>query len=814
MKSINKPTETPLQQQYKALKAENPEAILFFRLGDFYEMFYEDAVLCSKILGLTLTARHKNTENTMPMCGFPHHQSEEYMATLVNMGYSVAFAEQIESTEKTMMKREITHIITPSTLLEGTHLEDTERYLVALYRDKTGYAIAVSEPTTGEFRTTYMHNYDAFIAEIHRLAPREILIHSDIFNDDKLINALPKCPIKLRNALSEAQQYQLLSTLLPPEPEKVLGTEGFLATINASSMILQYLSELSKNTPLALQKLVRYSPEQAVVLDKQTLSHLEIFVPLRADDKNMTLWDALEPCITALGKRKRRELMLRPSRNKSVLESRYMIIETLLKRSKSLETLIDRLQNVYDMERLLTKIMLRRATSRDIKTLQISINACFEVLTALPTSLINSVYILPTEVINTLQMLHNHIVMSLLDELPKGIHEGNMFRIGTDKELDKLIDIEQNGAQWLINYEAQVRLETGITTLKIKDTGAFGYAIEVSKSQVNKVPTEWKRKQTLVNAERYITDELSAFEADYSTCTAKKNALEEQLFHTLREYIMQHRDAINTLCSTISDIDTYQSLARTALLYNWSKPIITDTEGVLDIIDGKHPVVAKWSPEVFIPNSLHMHTKTSFQLITGPNMAGKSTYLRQSAIIIYLAQIGSYVPCKQCTYALTDRIFTRLGASDSVASGRSTFYTEMSEVVSILYAATKDSFLVLDEVGRGTSTFDGLSLAASLIEHLCNNLKARTLFATHYHELIKLVDTLPNAVNKHVSATFDGEKLIFHHRVKDGGAEESFGIGVAKMAGMPLDIVSRASQILNDLEHQKALISPQINLFS
>jgi DNA mismatch repair protein MutS len=805
---------TPVQRQYWELKKQNPDAILFFRLGDFYEMFFEDAQLSSRLLGIVLTARHKGSENEMPMCGFPYHAHEEYLEKLVDLGYKVAIAEQKEDPETKVISREVMRVVTPGTSLEqGNLVPEENSFLVAIDRDKKNYALAYSDISTGDFRTAFFEDEISFFDELYRLSPREILIPSDIFEDELFCKKLPRTHTTPRKKLKTESAKNILTTHFRVKNLSVFGIEKIELLLSVSASILSYLEETQKADLSHVATLVRYSTNDTMQLDTQTFRHLEVFQPFQNDENQATLWSVFEKSFTAMGARKLYGWLAAPLLSSEKINERLESVEELQNNNDLSRTLTQGFKSVADLERILARLVTGRGNARDLAFLRDS----FSLFPVMKDVCANGTSLLireKSESFSNLSDLIPTLQNSLVDSPPLEITAGGMFAQGYNEELDELREMAKNAEEWLANFLNEQKRASGISNLRIKFSKNFGFCLEVSQGQKDNVPESWVRRQTLVNAERFTTPELAQYEEKVLSAETKAFELEHRLFHKLREEVLTFAPHIQNVAKAIAEVDALLTLSRTASKWRWNKPSIVENSSVLEIEKGRHPVVEKISTERFIANDLEMDTESSrFHLITGPNMSGKSTFLRQNAILILLAQIGSFVPAKKMETGIFDRIFTRVGASDNLAGGKSTFFVEMSETARILRCATEHSFVILDEIGRGTSTFDGISLAWAITEFLHNKAKAKVLFATHFHELVDLIEDLPSAQNFHVSATQNEDGITFLHRIAKGGVSDSFGIDVAENAGVPKSVIDDAKNVLARLEAEN-LLSGKENLFS
>ncbi len=807
---------TPVQRQYWELKKQNPEAILFFRLGDFYEMFFDDARLCARILGITLTARHKGTENEMPMCGMPYHSHKAYLETLVSQGYKVAIAEQVE-TEPGKIHRKVVRIVTPGTSQEENLNPDQNNFLVGIIRKKTKpkgtktYAIAVSDLSTGEFRTSYFTDEILFFDELYKLNPREILCESELFSDQEFCSKLPKTLITPRSQITEKSARLLLQEHFGLPDLTSFGLEKLEDQIEVSALVLHYLTETQKTDLQHIQKITPYSTDIFMHLDQQTFRHLEVFSPIYSEEKSATFISIFEKAHTAMGSRKVHQWIAQPLRDLSRLNQRLSGVRDLIDNYDLLSKLSAQFRHIADLERLLGRICTGQGNPRDLASLRSSLAILPEITETLSLA---SAEILTDkkDCFKGFERLFSTLSTQLVDNPPVDITTGGIIRDGFDARLDELRLLSGKAKTWLDQYLAEQKEKTGINTLRVKFSKNFGFCLEVSKGQIDKAPESWTRRQTLVNAERFLTPELAKYEDKVLSAETEAYALEHQLFLDLRALVVQQVYPIQQLAKAIARIDALLVFARTAQKHQWHQPVLTE-EGDFSIVEGRHPVVEKVSTETFIANNCYLSSRSALHLITGPNMAGKSTYLRQNALIILLGQMGCFVPAKKASWGLVDRIFTRVGASDNLAGGKSTFFVEMTETAHILNAATDKSFVILDEIGRGTSTFDGISLAWAIVEFLHDTIKCKTLFATHYHELTELVNDLPCAGNYHIAVSQNKKGIIFLRKIKKGGVSDSFGIEVAKLAGLPKKVIQQARSVLDRLESEN-LLTGKPNLFN
>ncbi len=804
---------TPVQRQYLELKKQNSDAILFFRLGDFYEMFFDDAKLCARILGITLTSRHKGTENEMPMCGMPYHSHKEYLETLISQGYKVAIAEQFEDDEG-KITRKIARIVTPGTSQEESLAPDKNNFLIGIIgniENKT-FAIAVSDLSTGDFKTSFFENEILFFDEIYKLNPREILLESELFDDQLFCSKLPKCLLTPREKIAKKSAKKLLQEHFKLPNLESFGLEKLTDQIEASALVLKYLGDTQKTELSHIQKIIPYTIDEFMHLDSQTFRHLEIFEPIYQEENASTFISIFEKPLTAMGGRLLRQWVAQPLKNILKIQKRLGGVRGFIENYDLKLGLTEALKSIFDIERILGRICTGSGNPRDLAFLRDSLLVLPEIKSLLKNTKIE---ILESQIDNFIgfEDLAKQLQKQIVESPPTEITVGGIIRDGVSKELDELRQLSKNAKDWLDNYLIEQKKITGITTLRVKFSKNFGFCLEVSKGQINKASENWTRRQTLVNAERFTTPELAQYENKVLSAQSQAYELEHQIFLDLREQVVLKVYEIQQLAKSIAIIDTLLSFSRTAEKWNWAEPFISENNREFKILDGRHPVVEKVSTETFIANNLQMSEKSYFHLITGPNMAGKSTYLRQNALIILLGQMGSFIPAKKGEWAVFDRIFTRVGASDNLSGGKSTFFVEMLETAHILNMATEKSFVILDEIGRGTSTFDGISLAWAIVEFLHDKIKCKTLFATHYHELTELGEDLKKANNYHISVSQNEDGIIFLRKIRKGGISDSFGIEVAKLAGVPKEVIENAREVLNRLESEN-LLTGKPNLFN
>ena len=799
---------TPMMQQYLDMKEKYPGMILFFRLGDFYEMFFDDAKLVSQELELTLTGKDCGMKERAPMCGVPHHAADQYINRLVERGYNVAICEQMEdpALAKGIVKRDVIRIVTPGTITDQSALEERKNnYLLCVHFDsKNAAGLAFVDVSTGEFFTYEVKPADKKLAdEIARIAPSEILC-SDVERLRLLagtwtasVTSYPESAFKTASAKQALLEHFHAYSL------DVFGLEGMRLAIGASGALMRYLGDTQKNALEHITRVQLYTPSRFMTLDATARRNLELTEGIRSHNKRGTLLGLLDHTATAMGGRMLRSFIEQPLAQKQEIDARLDAVAALKDAHMITASLHDELRGVYDIERLMGRISYHSINARDCLALCTSLSripSIRELLADVHSAQLDAIY----ETLEPLTDVTELLEKAINPDAPLAITEGDIIRDGFNEELDKLRRASTDGKQWLSDLEAKEREETGIKHLKINYNRVFGYYIEVTKSYYELVPYRYTRKQTLANAERYTTPELHELEEQIMGAQERAVRLEQALFAQVREFLSERIERIQDIATALNTLDALISLSIAATQYNYVRPQITE-DGAMEIEDGRHPVVENGmhAAEQFVPNSTKMDLDENRMLIiTGPNMAGKSTYMRQVALITLMAHMGSFVPASSATIPLTDRIFTRVGASDDLASGQSTFMVEMTEMAHILLNATRHSLIILDEIGRGTSTFDGLSIAWAVVEYIADEKKigAKTLFATHYHELSELEGRLPGVVNYRVSVKEHGEAVSFLRKIERGGADKSCGSQVAHLAGLPRPVVVRAHEILSRLE--------------
>ena len=809
---------TPMMQQYLQIKEQNQDAILFFRLGDFYEMFGADAKTASRELDLTLTSRDKSkdkpAEERMPMCGVPYHAADAYIARLIAKGYKVAICEQTEdpAQAKGLVKRDIIRVVTPGTVIDSACLDEgRSNFCAGIYLDDDYAAVCVCDITTGKAHATTFSGGERvkqLINELGRFTPAEAVVNETAFFDEMLHSFLQdKLNCHLEKLPSGRFQMEASERLI----RRQFGDDALHrlprdnpAVFLALGALLSYLHETQKTDLSHVDDLEYYRRGQFMELDLTARRNLELTETLRSKEKKGSLLWVLDKTKTAMGGRMMRSWLERPLLSVTEIDRRSAAVAALAENTMAREELILALQGISDMERLVGRIVYGTAGGRDLVSLRTAMERLPQVKAQLSCFDKGRLHQLNEE-LDDLNDLAALIGQTLVDEPPFSVREGEMIREGFDGEVDRLRSILHGGKDVIVRMEAAEKEKTGIRTLKIGYNKVFGYYIEVSNSFKDQVPESYIRKQTLVNGERYITQELKDLEHDILSASDRVTALEYQLFTDLRLHIAAQAARVQQAAALVAELDALCSLAAVAVKNNYCCPVV-DESGVIEIHDGRHPVVEQMRRDsMFVPNDTYMGAKDDrVAIITGPNMAGKSTYMRQVALIVLMAQIGSFVPARAARIGVVDRIFTRIGASDDLSAGQSTFMVEMTEVSDILKSATADSLLILDEIGRGTSTFDGMSIARAVLEYCADpkKLGAKTLFATHYHELTALEGELPGVRNYNIAVRTRGEDIIFLRKIISGGADRSYGIEVAKLAGLPRQVLTRARHILQELEDE------------
>jgi DNA mismatch repair protein MutS len=838
---------TPLMRQYAAVKKDHPTALLFFRLGDFYELFFDDAIVASKELQITLTSRNKEKGISVPMCGVPHHAAEGYIGKLIRKGFKVAICEQMEDARRAkkqmgtkLVRREVTRVVTPGTAADSSLGSEENNFLAALAQTGDRVGFAALDLSTGEFRATEFSGEGALRRvqeELEQLRPKELLYGSaaplfepktfepktfDSKTSDSKTGRSPTPQPRSANATcteTPLDDWIFAADHAIPLLENhfgVLSLEGFglsgrTAAAAAAGAILYYVRSTQRGSLTHVDRIGWYERQNCLVLDAVTVRNLELIEPLFAGtDAGVTLFRSIDAAVTPMGKRLLRAWLLRPSLDLSEINARLDAVEAGVKDTIAREELRRALDGVFDLERLLSRVTLETANPRDVLALAASLAKIPAIKAAAGRLAAQRLKTLHAS-LDELGDLRGRIEKTIVAEPPLTFADGGVIAPSVDRDLDELRELSRNSKQVLAQIEQRERGRTGITSLKVKFNSIFGYYIEVSKPNLHLVPQDYERKQTLVGAERFTTPELKEYEAKILDAQEKIVEIERRLFTELRTAIAAEAKRIRQTALALAEVDVLASLAHVAALRNYCRPqFVTPREGEageLEIIEGRHPVIEQQEmaggSERYVPNDLYLNASThTILLVTGPNMGGKSTYLRQTALIVILAQMGAFVPARSARLSVVDRVFTRIGASDNLARGRSTFMVEMTETAAILHTATARSLILLDEVGRGTSTYDGLAIAWAAIEYLHARVRAKTLFATHYFELTELAEQLAGVKNYHVSVKETGGGIVFLRKVEPGAADRSYGIEVAKLAGLPNEVITRAREVL--AEHESA----------
>lgn len=784
---------TPMMQQYLKIKSQYQDCLLFFRLGDFYEMFFEDAKEASRVLEITLTKRDAKKENPIPMCGVPYHSANSYIETLINNGYKVAICEQMEDPKQTkgMVKREVVRVVTPGTVMEqGGMDENQNNYILSFIKQDSNYALSYCDISTGELKATQIEDEDTLINEIVTINPNEIVVNQEIDENLKKQIYLTTETITIRESISDAIY----------EVNQLTNNHMYLAT----QLLLDYVYHTQKRDLSHLETAITYAAVDFMKMDYYAKRNLELTESIRLKSKKGTLLWLMDETKTPMGARRLKQWIDRPLINKERIEERLSIVESFMNHFIERDTLRGYLNQVYDIERLVGRVSYGNVNARDLIQLKHSISEIPNI-----KSLLESMNDVASNQFSSLEPLEDLLQVledSLIEEPPISIKDGGLFKQGFSKQLDEYLEASKNGKDWLAQLQAKERERTGIKSLKISFNKVFGYFIEITRANLQGFePSKfgYHRKQTLSNAERFITDELKEKEDIILGAEDKAVDLEYQLFVRLREHIKTYTERLQKQAKIISELDCLQSFAEIAQKYNYVKPEFSDNK-TLSLENSRHPVVERvMDYNDYVPNDCKLDKDNFIYLITGPNMSGKSTYMRQVAIISIMAQMGAYVPCNKAELPIFDQIFTRIGAADDLVSGKSTFMVEMLEAQKALTYATEDSLIIFDEIGRGTSTYDGLALAQAMIEYVAQTSHAKTLFSTHYHELTTLDQELPSLKNVHVAADEYQGELIFLHKVKDGAVDDSYGIQVAKLANLPDEVINRAQVILDAFEQSQ-----------
>ena len=805
--------ETPMMKQYKEIKKDYEDSILFYRLGDFYEMFFQDAVTASKELGLTLTKRNKEKGVDVPLAGIPYHSAGPYISKLINKGYKVAICEQVEDPKKAkgIVKREVIRIITPGTVIDTEYLDDKKNnYLLGIKIKDNICGLSYVDITTGEFVTTEIKSSEIIfkvVGEINKINPKEILLESSTY--DKYFREIKKY------FFDDSLKFNKLIDIKNPEKYikdyfGIISLESFgmlekKLSISASALVLDYINELQKGNELPISKIVYKDSEEIMELNFNTQKNLEIINNYRDKSSVGTLIWVLDQCMTSMGSRLLKVFTKNPLLNIEQIKARQRDVGYFVEKTLIREDLRNSLKDIYDIERIIGKLILGNENGKDLVALKVSIKNSFEISKILEN---DQIFNIDKE---KLLRIYTWIDKAIVEDPPFSIREGNFIKEGFNQELDELRAISKDGKSYIEKIERRERERTEIKGLKIGYNKVFGYYIEVSRSNDHRVPEEYIRKQTLSNAERYIIPDLKEYEEKVLNAKEKIETIEYNLFKKLTEEIKKYKNILQDLSYKVAYLDVVSNFAYIGIQNGYIKPEIHQGNSI-EIIGGRHPVVEKLIPVGdYVKNSVVFDENRNVIILTGPNMSGKSTYMKQIALIVIMAHIGSYVPADYARISLVDKVFTRIGASDDLLSGQSTFMLEMSEVANILNTATDKSFIILDEIGRGTSTFDGISIATAITEYIHEKIGAKTIFATHYHELTQLESTLSKIENYRIEVSEAGNEIVFLREIVKGGADKSYGIEVAKLAGLPKMVLDRSKDILQKLEDRKELIEDKID---
>lgn len=800
---------TPMIRQYKEIKDRYKDSILFFRLGDFYEMFFEDAVAASQVLNIVLTSRDAGKNERIPMCGVPFHSASVYINKLISEGYRVAICEQVEeaNVSKSLVKREVVKVITPGTVLDEDILESkNNNYLFSLYQEGQMFGFAFVEISTGEFNISQVEGKENIKNEIARIKPSECLFNKNL---DVSIKDNIKTNSKLSHELSEDSFEKCKEVLFEflershSEPNNFY--DNYLYAVKAAGVIVDYMNNTLMTDFNNISEINIYDPSYYMILDTTTINNLELLG--KSDKKDeYSLLKTLDYTSTAMGGRLLKNVITQPLIEKEKITERLNAVEEFLKDNTGRYELKKILKKLFDLKRLISKLTYGTSNAKDLLALKKSLNVLpniKEMLTNYKSKVTRNIQ----EEIETLPEITSLLEKSINDEPPNSLKDGNLIREGFDDQIDQLREIKNKGRNWMVSFEKKEKERTNIKSLKIGYNKVFGYYIEITKANLHLIPENYIRKQTLVNAERFITPELKEYENEITNAEEKLKELEYNVFLQVKNEVCKVSESIQNTASNIAYLDVLLSFAEASHLNNYNRPNISE-DNKIEIIQGRHPVVEFYSRELFVPNDAYFDKNEHRTLIiTGPNMAGKSTYLRQIAIICIMFQIGLFVPAKKANIGIVDRIFTRIGATDNLAEGESTFMVEMNEVANIVNNATSKSLVILDEVGRGTSTYDGLSLAWAITEYIHTKIGCKCIVATHYHELTELENYFNGIVNYNVAVKEKGEKVIFLKQIVSGKSDKSYGIYVAKLAGLPQEILTRANNLLKELDSNSNIVT-------
>ena len=807
---------TPLMKQYNEIKKDYEDSILFFRLGDFYEMFFEDAVKASKELGLTLTSRNKEKDANVPLAGVPYHSASSYITKLVSKGYKVAICEQVEDPKsaKGIVKREVVKVVTPGTVIDVDSLDSkSNNYLLSIREADGKIGIAYIDITTGEFKVTEIEkekDYSKLFNELNKIEPKEILLLDSFYEDvrEQIDDYVQKNQASVSIVGKTRDGNKFLMDYFGVISLESYGIKDKKAVIGAAAMALDYAQTMQLENELTVEKIEFLNTSNYAEINSITRKNLELTKNQREKTVYGSLLWVLDRCKTSMGTRLLKRYINNPLLNVKEIEKRQQDVQYFIDNILIREDLKEKLDNVYDLERLLGKIIFGNENGKDLLALKNTLKSSIEIMNILKETNF-------FEEINVKKLYDVYVLIdeSIDEDAPFTVREGGMIKRGYNQELDEIHQIMNSGKDFLLEIEQREKEATGIKNMKIKYNKVFGYFIEVTKSNLDLVPETYTRKQTLANAERFITPELKKYEDTIINSKAKISDLEYYLFKEISAQVKDERNILTNLAEKLAYLDVIVSFATIAIENDYVKPEMLENSDILEIVEGRHPVVEKLiGRSDFIANSTKLKEKERFVVLTGPNMSGKSTYMKQVALISIMAQVGSYVPAKEAKLSIVDKYLTRIGASDDILSGQSTFMVEMSEVSNILNNATEKSLIILDEVGRGTSTFDGVSIATAISIYIHNEIKAKTIFATHYHELTDLENKFDDIVNYRIEVNEKDGKVMFLRNIVKGGADKSYGIEVAKLAGLPKEILKESKKILKRLEQKKELIEKTVNV--
>ncbi len=808
---------TPMMKQYYEIKDNYPDSIVFFRMGDFYEMFEEDAETASDELDITLTTRDKDEDDPIPMAGVPYHSVESYLQRLINNGYTVAIAEQTQDPSETtgIVDREVMRVVTPGTVIDEGMIEGARNNFLMCIHGEEKYGIAAVDVSTGDFFVTEVEDKSDMLSELLRYEPTECILPKSKYEDEDFLSELEQEHEMMIHTHKSEAFYTAKDNLLDhfgTDSLSPLGLEGKDDAVKAAGAALDYLKETQKRAMDNIRRLRFYSPDRYMTLDATTLKNLEIFRSLRDRSKEGTLLNILDDTVTAMGSRKMRNWLQQPLLDVDRIERRLDAVEVLNESIFLRDDLRDELDGLYDLERLISRVVYGNADARDLLAIEDALSKIKPVKEMLKENISEeeneeekSKLGEVEERIDSLTDIREKIDSAIVEDPPATIKEGGIIKDGFDEELDELKRKAKEGKEWINSLEERERERTGIDKLKVGYNKVHGYYLEVPKSKTDNVPENYSRKQTLKNAERYYTEELKEKEEEIISSEEKMEAYEYELFKKVRGKVGEEADRFQQTSEAIAELDVLATFAHMAIRYNYNRPEVFPG-GKIDIKEGRHPVVENTIQENFVPNNAYLDdVNNRFLIITGPNMSGKSTYMRQVALITLMAQVGCFVPAEEATIGVVDRIFTRVGALDDLTKGRSTFMVEMVELANILHNASKNSLILLDEIGSGTSTFDGLSIAWAVTEYISTEIKAKTLFATHYHEITELERSLDSVKNLHVAAKDTGDGITFLRKVRDGSTDESYGVHVASLAGLPEPVVERSGEVLKQIEEDHTI---------